>query len=182
MHSCDVLCVAWSADSELLVSGDAQGTIKVWQVSTGKCVRRFKSAHEKGVTSVSFSSDLSNVLSSSHDGTVRLHGLRSGKTLKFFRGHTSFVHAAAWGPRCLVSCSTDGTVRVWDKKTEQSRALVLANNVMGLEQGAGGSPAAIVGMVLARDNEPAVLVCNRTNVLFRLHLLSGQGNSGIRRR
>lgn len=42
LHECDVICLAWSKDSELLVSGDSKGGVKVWQVSTGKCVRRFK--------------------------------------------------------------------------------------------------------------------------------------------
>ena len=34
-HSKSVLSLAFSSDSEYLASGDLEGTIKVWRVSTG---------------------------------------------------------------------------------------------------------------------------------------------------
>jgi WD40 repeat-containing protein SMU1 len=59
------------------------------------------------------------VASGSFDHTVRVHGLKSGKTLKELRGHTSYVNSVTYtadGQR-LVSCSSDGTVRVWDARS-----------------------------------------------------------------
>ena len=41
-------------DSELLATGDNKGTIKVWKVRTGACVRKFANAHTGGVTSLDF--------------------------------------------------------------------------------------------------------------------------------
>ncbi len=32
LHDCDVICLAWSKDSELLASGDSKGGVKLWQV------------------------------------------------------------------------------------------------------------------------------------------------------
>ena len=71
MHDEAVQCMAVSHDSELLATGARNGKIKVWRVATGKCVRKFLRAHEKGVSSVQFNSDASQVLSASVDTTAR---------------------------------------------------------------------------------------------------------------
>lgn len=57
--------------SELLASGDKEGCLKVWQIRTGKCVKRFDQAHSKAVTCVTFTRDAQKVLTGSFDGTVR---------------------------------------------------------------------------------------------------------------
>lgn len=66
-----ILCLSFSRDSEMLISGSKDGKIKVWKIATGQCLRRFENAHTQGVTSVSFSKDHSYVLSSSFDGLIR---------------------------------------------------------------------------------------------------------------
>jgi len=71
MHDAAVQCIAFTQDSELLATGAQNGKIKVWRVSTGKCVRKFLRAHEDGVTSVAFSADCTQVLSASVDTTAR---------------------------------------------------------------------------------------------------------------
>lgn len=70
MHEASVLCLAFSVDSELLASGSSDGKVKVWQVSSGKCLRRFERAHSQGVTSVCFLRDGSKLLTSSFDETA----------------------------------------------------------------------------------------------------------------
>eukprot|EP00727_Mastigamoeba_balamuthi_P002308 m51a1_g12074 hypothetical protein (850) ;mRNA; f:174-5703 len=60
------------------------------------------------------------LLTGSFDQTVRVHGLKLGSTIKVFRGHTSFVNdvcyaqSGAW----VISGSSDGTVRIWDARSE----------------------------------------------------------------
>lgn len=132
VHDTAVLALYFSADSQLLVSGSVDGQAKLWRVATGACVRRFDGAHEGGVTSVAISSDNSQILTAGYDGLIRVHGVKSGRALKEFRGHTSFVNSAVFlhrsgngsrttgihdGDSRVLSCSADGTVRVWDAKT-----------------------------------------------------------------
>lgn len=173
MHSCDVLCLAWSRDSELLASADAKGNVKVWQISSGKCVRRFKSAHEQGITSVAWSSDSSKIVTSSLDGTVRMHGLRSGKTIKFFRGHASYVQRCIFAMGNLVSVSTDGTVKVWDKKSGDCTRTLTVAEIEGNAVSAVAKSPSIVDVVLGRDKE-GVIIANRSNVLYRFVPASGE--------
>lgn len=70
-HSKSVLSLAFSSDSEYLASGDLEGTIKVWRISTGGLLRRFVEVHENGVTSLCFSASAQQICSASYDGTVR---------------------------------------------------------------------------------------------------------------
>ena len=70
-HSKSVLSLAFSSDSEYLASGDLEGTIKVWRISTGGLLRRFIEVHENGVTSRCFSTSAQQICSASYDGTVR---------------------------------------------------------------------------------------------------------------
>ena len=70
-HSKSVLSLAFSSDSEYLASGDLEGTIKVWRVSTGGLLRRFSCVHDGGVTCLCFNANSQQVCSSSLDGTVR---------------------------------------------------------------------------------------------------------------
>lgn len=45
IHSTSVLSLVMSRDNELLASGDKEGTVKIWKISTGKCLKKFEKSH-----------------------------------------------------------------------------------------------------------------------------------------
>ena len=116
LHRTSVLCLTFSVDSNLIASGDKEGTIKVWNIRKGNCIQKFTKVHQKSITALKFSKQSNKILSSSQDESVRIHGRQSGRTLCTMRGHTSFVNDCCWSEdeETVVSCSSDGTVKVWN--------------------------------------------------------------------
>jgi WD40 repeat protein len=52
VHTSAVTCLAFSYDDQLLASGDMAGTIQVWKVRDGKCLRKFDVQLSKEIAAV----------------------------------------------------------------------------------------------------------------------------------
>ncbi|KAL3937979.1 MAG: hypothetical protein SGBAC_007019 [Bacillariaceae sp.] len=110
-HESSVLAMKLSNDGELLASGDDQGKLMIWKLSSGKCLRQFSLAaaaaaaaahnshtntntsHQSTISCVDWSPDSSRILTGSSDGKCRELGLRSQKILQEYVGHTSYIHS-----------------------------------------------------------------------------------------
>ncbi|MDW8071839.1 MAG: zinc-ribbon domain-containing protein [Anaerolineae bacterium] len=109
-----VLSVAFAPDGKTLASGLQDGTIRLWEVASGRELSTL-CGHTEAVQSVAFAPDSRLLASGSWDGTVRLWEVASGRELSTLRGHTAAVQSVAFAPdgRLLASGSWDGTVRLW---------------------------------------------------------------------
>ena len=67
----EVTSVCLSVDGRYALSGSRDKTLKLWEVSTGRCLRTFE-GHAKAVTSVCLSADGRYALSGSSDKTLKL--------------------------------------------------------------------------------------------------------------
>ncbi len=76
-HTGEVLSLAFSPDGSLLVSGSADGTIKIWRVADGSEMRTIR-GHQGPVPFVAFSADGKFVISSSDDRTIKGWQLADG--------------------------------------------------------------------------------------------------------
>ncbi|KAH0792751.1 WD repeat-containing protein 5-like [Histomonas meleagridis] len=83
-HQSYVLCCDISIHDLRLVSGSYDESIRIWETSTGKCLKMI-SGHSDPVSSVCFSNDSTFVLSSSWDGFCRIWQTYSGLCLKSFQ-------------------------------------------------------------------------------------------------
>jgi WD40 repeat protein len=114
-HTAGVLSVAFSPDGTHALSGSDDQTVKLWEVSSGLCLKTLK-GHTDSVLSVAFSPDGTHALSGSDDQTVKLWEVDSGLCLKTLEGHTDSVLSVAFSPdgTHALSGSDDQTVKLWE--------------------------------------------------------------------
>ena len=115
-HTATVTCLAATADETHVISGAADGTVRIWRTDSGLEACRIP-AHEDRISSVCVLQD-SLVLSGSRDGKLRLWDLRSGKKVKSFlaRGRVSAATVTADG-RWIAAGLSDGTIKLWNAET-----------------------------------------------------------------
>lgn len=85
-HAYGMRCMAYSHDGVVVATGGEDGSIKLWNTSSGFCYCTLKS-HTAPVTACVFSNS-SVVLSSSLDGTVRAHDLHRYRNFRTYTAPT----------------------------------------------------------------------------------------------
>ena len=119
-HSSLVQSIAFSPDSQRLISGSVDNTIKIWDPTSGQCLQTLK-GHSSSVPSVAFSPDSQRLVSGSVDKTIKIWDPTSGQCLQTLKGHSSSVPSVAFSPdsQRLVSGSYDKTIKIWDPTSGQ---------------------------------------------------------------
>jgi WD40 repeat protein len=119
--------VAWSHNGALIAAGFESGIVRVWNVSTGKCILEILSESdpvlfECGVTSVSFNCH-GTLAFCSRDQKISIFDFRSGERIYLAEpsgyAHEGGVNTVEWDSTgtLLVSGGHDHIVRVWDVLT-----------------------------------------------------------------
>jgi WD40 repeat protein len=116
VHEGYVGVVAFSPDGRWATSGSGDGTVRVWEVATGREVAQM--AHKEPALAVAFSPDGRWVTSGSRDSTVRVWEAATGREVARM-AHEDVVNVVAFSPdgQWVASGSDDGTVRVWEAAT-----------------------------------------------------------------
>jgi CHAT domain/WD domain, G-beta repeat len=114
-HKGDVLCVAFSSDTNLMVTGGSDKTLRLWNLK-GSLIKPPFQGHEGAIRSVAFSRDSQLIVSSSDDKTIRLWDLHGNPIGQPFTLHDDWVNSAKFTPDNLliVINSDDKTIRLWD--------------------------------------------------------------------
>jgi WD40 repeat protein len=113
-HQATVLAVAFSPNGQVMVSGGADDTIKLWN-REGKLLKTLKE-HQGSVNAVAFSPDGQQFASASVDKTIKLWN-QDGTLLKTLTGHGDQVKAIAFSPdgTMIASGSDDKTIKLWNR-------------------------------------------------------------------
>ena len=112
-HSAPVTSVCLSKDGRRVLSGSWDHTIRLWEVSSGRCIRVFK-GHTDHVESVCLSADGRWAMSGSIDGTFRFWRVSSGRCIRSFetKGHVYSLSFSRNGRWALVAEGSE--VSMWD--------------------------------------------------------------------
>ncbi|KAG8981651.1 hypothetical protein FRB93_008496 [Tulasnella sp. JGI-2019a] len=112
-------CVAWSPDGEMIISGYYDGSLRLWDPSTGAPIGEAWKFHTNAVDCVAWSPNGKMIASGSivrFQFSDPITGAHIGEA---WEDVTSAIISIAWSPdsKWVVTGSMDRTVRIWDSPT-----------------------------------------------------------------
>ncbi|PNH07126.1 WD repeat domain-containing protein [Tetrabaena socialis] len=110
--------VMWNADGSRLISASSDGTIKIWDGTSGACTSTLRAFGKSDIRCVVSSPDGGMLVSCGKEELLTVWDAHTGMTLGYLSGHTGkCVHQVAWrtgfGGWTLASAGSDATVRLW---------------------------------------------------------------------
>src|SRR6266496_2254743 len=109
-----------SPDGSRLTSTSWDGTLKLWELESGRCLQTLEE-HTERVQALAWSPDGGTLASGGWDTTIRLWDGQECTSRGVLQGHSGIVYGLAFTPdsRHLLSGSDDGTLRLWDVESSQ---------------------------------------------------------------
>lgn len=114
-HTNGVMCLQF--DENTLITGSYDSTVKVWDISSGTCLRTL-TGHTSGIRCLQF--DDRKLMTGSLDSTLKLWDWRTGECLRTFPAHADGIITLHFTRRYVASGSRDKTIRVWDSDTKET--------------------------------------------------------------
>ncbi|KAJ8455297.1 hypothetical protein ONZ51_g12527 [Trametes cubensis] len=114
-HTATVRALSCSPDGSLIATAAWDGTVRIWDAATGTRLKVLTGQRQL-ITSVAWSRTGKFLVSTGDSDHVAIvWEVRAGKRAKTFQGHTGSVWVALFtdDEQRVVSCSDDGTIRLW---------------------------------------------------------------------
>ena len=116
-----IYSLAFNSSGNRLVSGDKNGTVKIWNGNTYKLIANLK-GHTARIVSAAFSPDDSYIATSSYDGTLRIwNNHETSHDPILIKEHESWIFATTFSPdskKIITSSQKDNLIFIWDSNLE----------------------------------------------------------------
>jgi RNA polymerase sigma factor (sigma-70 family) len=156
-----VLGIAFSPDGKWIASGGFNNDkgnyfARLWEVETGKELRRFSHAKNSyGIPSLAFSPDAKTLATRAHDGRLRLFDVDTGKERKTFPtdGGGRRLGTVAFSPDGKTVAAAGDSIRLYDVTTGEERLRIDRKQASGLQFTDGGKTltGAVMGVIYRWD-------------------------------
>ena len=102
-----------------LVCALDDGTLQIWDATSGTLICDPLRGHADKITSIAFSAEGTLIASASGDGKIIMWDAVRGQIIRSLEGHTATVTSVAFSPtgNQVVSASEDNTIRIWNVTT-----------------------------------------------------------------
>lgn len=114
-HTETISSLQVSQDGKKLLTASWDGTIRLWDVSTGLADKKFV-GHVGAVHTAIFCNQERNMFTAGADRVIRYWDVATGKVLKSYEGHSAEVTSLqlTTDEKMLISHSLDGTTKFWN--------------------------------------------------------------------
>jgi WD40 repeat protein len=126
-HKGWVTAVAFISDATF-VSGSTDGTIRVWDSATGRCIRK-PLEQQRWVSCVTVSREMQLAASGDEIGNVIIWDKELKVKKREWEGHRDSVRAMVFVPSAkkLVTVSDDTTIKIWDTDRQTDPVVISAH-------------------------------------------------------
>ncbi|KAJ7559419.1 hypothetical protein O6H91_04G084200 [Diphasiastrum complanatum] len=164
--------------NDLLYTGSWDRSVKVWKISSLKCLESFK-AHDDAVNAIIISKS-GHVYTGSADAKVKIWERNSKKHMLFsvLEGHSSSVNALAISPdeSLLYSASSDRRILIWERE-ESARHMSHLGTLRGHRQ-AVLSLASSADLLCSGSTDKTIRVWRRNEDNFHQCIWVLEGHAG----
>ncbi len=154
-HEAPITALNFSADNARLISGSADKTARVWNLTDGALLANF-AVHTNAVTAVGLNSNGTQAVSGAADNFLKVWNVADAKEIANCAGHGGAISAALFTPnnQTVVSASADQTIRLWNPTNgQQAAAFGFGQPITSLALSLDGNKLAATGS----DNNVRVL-------------------------
>lgn len=118
-HTRPVTCLAISAKKNLIISGANDHTIKIWDITTGKCIKTLQEEHRAIINCVDVLPN-GNIVACLYDATLKIWDITTGKCIHRLIESSSLMGCLAILPDGkIVSARRDHSLIILDSSTGQ---------------------------------------------------------------
>jgi WD40 repeat protein len=150
-HGKQVQAVAFSPDEKGLASGDAEGLLVIWDLTTEKAKHKLE-GHGSPIRGVAYTPDGKSLVSADESGVIKIWDATSGKETKSLRPDVltlekiELFSLSKDGSRLAVS--DGGAARIWDLATGASLTTTVSrpSGNFGVAYSPDGNLLAVAGM------------------------------------
>lgn len=120
-----VTSIVMTDDGRLLAASYWDGSVRVWDVDTGKVKEEFQ-AHEECLIGCSLVAGSRFLVTADQEGRLRSWSVDEMGTVRYINQHSGEVYSVRYTPDNLhvLSAAYDGIVRVWDRNERLERSLL----------------------------------------------------------